>query len=194
MRSTTFSRRTAGVLAAVALVSGTASAGVAHADPSAVHVDVGGSGDATFAADSFGTGGIVDTKPAGVRSYPNWGRSVPHPIPAEIWHTSRFTDSSYTVTGLTGGTTYEVRLYFMDWYFQRTGKRVFSVVINGVEVLTNFDITGTVVALGADGQQSFGLERDFPVVVDSTGTVTIDFVRGSADQPQINAISLVPIG
>lgn len=163
----------------------------ALADPATVAIDVGGPGDATFLADSYGTGGLTDAKPATRPSLPNWSGTVTHPIPATIWHTARHLESGYTVPDLAPG-SYEVRLYFMDWYFTRPGERVFDVAVNGDKVLTDFDIIGTAVTRGADGQAAFGVERDFPVTVDSSGTVTIDLVRGSVNQPQINTIVITP--
>jgi hypothetical protein len=185
-------RRTAAVLAALALVVG--GSGVAQAEPVTVNIDVGGAGDATFAPDSFGTGGLLDTKPADAPSLPNWGNTVAHPIPAVLWHTSRYLESSYVIPGLTPGDTYEVRLYFMDWYFKsKPGKRSFDVAIDGTRVLTNFDIIAAAIARGADGGNNFGVEKDFTTVVGASGTVTIDFIRGALDQPQVNAIALVPV-
>nr|WP_042185140.1 malectin domain-containing carbohydrate-binding protein [Kibdelosporangium sp. MJ126-NF4]CEL16550.1 hypothetical protein [Kibdelosporangium sp. MJ126-NF4]CTQ90503.1 hypothetical protein [Kibdelosporangium sp. MJ126-NF4] len=64
-------------------------------------------------------------------------------------HTSRYLESNYVVTGLAPG-SYQVRLYFMDWYFQRVGERVFDVAVNGAKVLTDFDIIGYAVSRGAD--------------------------------------------
>lgn len=184
-------RRTAAVLAALALVVG--GSGVANAEPVTVNIDVGGAGDATFAPDSFGTSGLADTLPAGAPSLPNW--RVAHPIPAALWHTSRYLESSYAIPGLTPGDTYEVRLYFMDWYFKgKSGMRIFDVAIDGTKVLTNFDIIANAKALGADGANNFGLEKDFTTVVGESGTITIDFIRGAQDQPQVNAIALVPVG
>ncbi|WP_329135464.1 malectin [Streptomyces sp. NBC_01476] len=182
------------VAAALAAV-GLAGAGTAQADPVApgVSVDIGGSGDGgTFVADTYGTGGIPDTKPDSVASLPNWGPTVAHPIPAAVWNTSRFTESSYSVPGLTPGATYQLRLYFLDWYYQQAGKRVFDVAVDGATVLTDFDITGTAQARGADGQESFGVEEDFPVTVPADGTVTVDFIRGAENQPQVNALVIVP--
>lgn len=180
-------------VAALSLAPATAPSGAtaAHADPVAIQIDVGGSGDDGFLADSYVTGGLTDTKPADRTSLPNWTRGVPHPVPAGIWHSSRFLESSYTVPGLAPG-NYEVRLYFMDWYFTRVGQRVFDVAVNGAKVLPDFDIIGTAVTLGADGQAAFGIERDIPVTVDDSGTVRIDFIRGRANQPQVNAIVIAP--
>ena len=64
--------------------------------------------------------------------------------------------------------------------------------MNGTRLLADFDINGTAIAHGADGGAAFGVERDFDVVADDSGTVKIDFLRGSADQVQINAISVIP--
>ncbi|MET9223511.1 malectin domain-containing carbohydrate-binding protein [Streptomyces sp. NPDC003300] len=185
------------VAAAAALVlsmvlGGLVTAGTAHADVApGVSIDLGGAGGGDFIADT-GTGGRPDTIPAGAPSFPNWGRTVAHPIPADIWNTSRVGDSSYSIPGLTPGADYQVRLYFMDWYYTHSGQREFDVTIDGAKVLTDFDIIGTAVAAGADGQEAFGVEKDFPVTVDASGTLSLDFTRGSANQAQVNAIVVTP--
>jgi Malectin domain len=161
-------------------------------NPGGSSIDVGGAGDSSFTADTDGTGGRADTMPTGAPSFPNWGPTVAHPIPAAIWNTARVGDSEYVIPGLTPGGRYEARLYFMDWYFTHPGQREFDVAIDGAQVLTNFDIIGAAVAAGADGQEAFGVEKDFPVTIDDSGAVTIDLTRGAANQAQINAIVLVP--
>ncbi|PRY27452.1 malectin domain-containing carbohydrate-binding protein [Pseudosporangium ferrugineum] len=185
--------------AAIAVLLGALGAGLiapaaAQADlTGAVSIDVGGAGGTGFAADTYGTGGREDTKPAEAPSLPNFSRTVAHPIPADIWHTARVGDSRYVVPGLTPGATYEARLYFLDWYFTRPGQRTFDVAINGSTVLAGFDIIGAAITAGADGRNSFGVEKDFPVTVGADGTATFDFIRGAANQPQINAIALAPV-
>jgi hypothetical protein len=165
----------------------------AHADTAGgVSIDLGGAGGSGFVADSYGTGGRADALPTGAATFPNWGPTVPNPIPAAIWNTSTVGESTYTIPGLTVGATYQTRLYFMDWYFTHAGQREFNVAIDGTQVLTNFDIIGTAINKGADGQEAFGVEQDFPVTVGSTGTVTIAFTRGAANQAQVNAIAVVP--
>jgi len=186
------------VVAAVAVMLGTAFGGLAvaapaHADTaSGVSIDLGGTGGNGFIADTYGTGGGADSIPAGTASFPNWGPTVPHPIPTAVWDTSRVGESHYTVPGLTPGSVYQVRLYFLDWYFTHPGQREFDVTINGTKVLTNFDIINTADTAGADGPEAFGVEKDFPVTVGPSGTVTLDFTRDGADQPQVNAIVLAP--
>jgi Malectin domain len=176
-----------------ALLGSLMAAGVAQAATTgAVSIDLGGGGGGDFSADSYGSGGGSDTRPAGAASFPNWGRTVAHPIPAAVWDTSRVGQSEYTIPGLTPGGTYEARLYFMDWYFTHPGQREFDVAIDGAKVLTDFDIINAAVTAGADGQEAFGVEKDFPIIVNAAGTTTIDFTRNGADQPQVNAIVLVP--
>lgn len=163
-------------------------------DADGVAIDVGGAGDSAFAADAYGTGGIPDTKPAGVASLPNSVATVAHPMPAALWNTSRFTESVYTMPGLTPGVTYELRLYFMDRYLTRPGQRVFAVAVNGATVLKDFDMIGAAVTHGADDQEAFGVEKDILVTVPDSGTVTVGFVRGAANQPQVDAPALMPAG
>ncbi len=170
----------------------TAAGGAQAAISGAVSIDLGGSGGGDFIADTYGSGGGTDTMPAGAASFPNWGRTVAHPIPAAVWNTSRVGQSQYVIPGLTPGGTYEARLYFMDWYFTHPGQREFDVAIDGTRVLTNFDIINTAVTAGADGQEAFGVEKDLPITVNAAGTATFDFTRDGADQPQVNAIVLVP--
>jgi hypothetical protein len=187
--------RTAVVIAALlsTVGGGVLAAAPAYADTAGgVSIDLGGAGGGGFVADVYGAGGGADAMPAGAASFPNWGRTVAHPIPAAVWDTSRVGESHYSVPGLTVGATYQARLYFMDWYFTHAGQREFDVAINGSTVLTNFDIIGTADNAGADGQEAFGVEKDFPVTVDATGTVSFDFTRDAVDQPQVNAIVLVP--
>jgi hypothetical protein len=65
------------------------------------------------------------------------------------------------------------------------------VNINGAVALQNFDIIQAAVNAGGDGSH-LGVERDFTATADAAGTISIQFVRGTADQPLVNAIVLVP--
>ncbi|WP_329792222.1 malectin domain-containing carbohydrate-binding protein [Lentzea sp. DG1S-22] len=178
-----FTRVVAATAAAAALLLGTAQVSLA-ADP--VVVDAGGPGD-------IGVGGLVDTKPADKRSNVVFSRTVRNRIDSSLWNTSRYLESSYELTGLTAGASYELRLYFLDWYFTRPGQRIFDVDVNGQRVLSDFDIVGTAVAAGADAPlTAFGVEKDFAVTADADGKVRVGLVRGAVNQPQINAIVLVP--
>ncbi len=159
-----------------------------------VSVDLGGKvADGTFVPDTFSTGGYLETKPAAKPSLPNFAATVPHPISEDVWHTARILESTTTIPGLTPGASYELRLYFMDWYFLRIGQRVFDVRVQGKPALVDFDIRKVLNERGADGANNFGVERVLPVVADASGTVTVEFVRGKANQPLVNALTLVPV-
>jgi|SRR5579864_6122939 len=81
--------------------------------------------------------------------------------------------------------SYSLNLYFAETYFSSKGQREFNVKVNGATVLTNFDI---VAAAGAPLTANIQTFR-----VTSTGTVTIEFDHGAANNPKIDAIELVPI-
>jgi hypothetical protein len=185
------------VLAALALAyGGTFAAGVAQADTppyaNGVMIDAGGPGSAGFIADAYYTPSLTDTLPVGAASDPNFPPTVANPIPAAVWDTNRYLETAYTIPGFTPNGAYQVRLYFMDWYFTAPGQRVFDISINGTQVLTDFDIIASANAAGADGREAFGVEKDFAATADSTGTMTIDLIRGTANQPLVNAIVIVP--
>jgi hypothetical protein len=78
--------------------------------------------------------------------------NVTNPAPQEVYQSARDATTqasgvgapfSYTIPGLTAGTNYLVRLHFAETFFATKGSRVFNVSINGVQVLTNFDIFAT---------------------------------------------------
>jgi hypothetical protein len=158
-----------------------------------VSIDVGGTGDSTFAADSYGTGGRTGHQPGRGSELPELGTDGRPPDPARHLGHRPGRRLRIRYPRPDPGGSYQVCLYFMDWYYTHSGQRLFDVAINGDKVLTNFDVIATTTATGADGQEAFGVEKDFPATVDATGTVTIDFIRGSANQAQINAIAVVPV-
>jgi hypothetical protein len=187
--------RTRSAAAALGLVTAVTATGLAggttHAVDTAVHIDAGGAGDSTFTADQFFVGGAVDTNRTGSNGNITFSRTVTNPIPQNEWNTDRFLESTYTVPGLSPASSYPVRLYFLDWSWTKVGQRVFDVAVNGNRVLQNFDIIKSAVDAGGDGSR-IGVERDFTTTASPDGTVTINFVRGTADQPMVNAISIVP--
>ncbi|HXL19839.1 MAG TPA: malectin domain-containing carbohydrate-binding protein, partial [Streptosporangiaceae bacterium] len=157
-----------------------------------VSVDAGGSGDGgSFVADKYYSAGLTASNTTGSNGLITFSNTVAHPIPQADWNTYRYLENTYQVPNLTPGGVYQVRLYFLDWYFTKVGQRVFNVDINGAPVLQNFDIVQAAVNAGGDGQY-IGVEKDFTATADANGTVTVQFIRGSADQPMVNAIAVVP--
>jgi hypothetical protein len=61
---------------------------------------------------------------------------------------------------------------------------MFNVLINGKQVLTNYDI------FASAGGEFIATVESFAVTADSTGTITLQFVRGTADNPQANGIEI----
>jgi malectin (di-glucose binding ER protein) len=81
--------------------------------------------------------------------------------------------------------TYDVTLKFAETYDTEVGQRRFSVLINGTQVLSAFDIF--LAAGGADIAFDQRFAADAP-----SGTITIEFDPGDADFPKVDAIEVVP--
>jgi hypothetical protein len=167
----------------------------AFADPSnagGVSIDAGGSGDGgSFAADEYYSGGSTASNTTGSNGDIDFSPTVAHPIPQADWNTYRYLATTYTIPALVPGGDYQVRLYFLDWYFTQTGHREFNVAINGTSVLSNFDIVQAAANAGGDGTY-IGVEEDFTETADASGDITIAFSQGAENQPLVNAIAVVP--
>jgi len=106
-----------------------------------------------------------------------------------IYHSARVGDFSYDIPVKPG--MYELRLHFVESTFgpgTRTGRgessRVFSVLLGGKPLLTDFDILSDV------GGSYRAFERVFKgVSPGGDGMVHLKFLRGF-DQPTVNAIEL----
>src|SRR5262249_22576335 len=95
----------------------------------------GGATAGPFAADAFVSGGT-----AFATSNPTDTTGVSNPAPQAVYQTERFGNFTYTIPGFTPGASYTVRLHFAEIYWTNAGQRLFNVAINGVAVLTNFDV------------------------------------------------------
>jgi len=181
------------VIGAIALsLTGAARAFADPANAGGVSIAAGGSGDGgQFAADEYYSGGLTATNTSGSNGDIDFSRTVTHPIPQADWDNYRYLASTYTIPDLVPGGVYQVRLYFLDWYFTQVGQREFNVAINGTAVLSNFDVVQAAVNAGGDGDY-IGVEQDFTETADANGAVTIAFSQGSANQPMVNAIAIVP--
>jgi hypothetical protein len=108
------------------------------------------------------------------------------PAPAAVYQSGRWNSSfSYTIPGLTAGRIYAVRLHFAELTWTAAGDRVFNVAINGIPVLSNFDIFATT------GAQNQALTEQFNATANSSGQIVISFTQGSADNPEINGIEIL---
>jgi hypothetical protein len=100
-----------------------------------------------------------------------------------VYQHGRAGDFTYTIPGLTAGSTYTVPLHFAETYFSASGDREFNVAINGTTVLTNLDICGTV---GKDA----ALLETFNTTANSSGQIVIAFTLGAANQPVVMGIEI----
>jgi len=141
-----------------------------------------GGGDNSFVADEDFTGG-------GTYSVTN-AITIPGSVsataaPAAVYQSARQGASTYTIPGLTAGTSYNVRLHFAELYFSAAGSREFNVAINGTTVLTNFDIYATA------GAKYTAVVEQFSATANSSGDIVIAFTNGALDQPMINGIEVL---
>ena len=87
-----------------------------------------------------------------------------------------------------GGTNYTVRLHFAERRAIEPGQRVFDVLIDGEEVLSDFDIAATA------GGFLRGVVREFTVDANMTVTVELRKSNGAALDPLISGIEFISNG
>lgn len=112
-----------------------------------------------------------------------------NPAPAQVYQSERYGNGagfSYTIGGLTSGTSYLVRLHFAETLLTGSGTRIFSVNINGGTVeLPNFDIWS------AAGDQNKAVTREFNATANPSGQIVIDFIPGSVQNPKVNGLEIL---
>ena len=137
----------------------------------------------TFGADAFFTGGSVTTL---AETFENRVVNVFDPT---LYYTERWGPSSYNIPVPQG--RYQVVLHFAEIFFGfRTpggvGSRKFNVNLEGTRRLTEYDIFAK-----AGGARRLVKETLEVNVTD--GTLNLAFLRGSASNPTISAIEVVPL-
>ncbi len=108
------------------------------------------------------------------------GTSDPTLYQSGRWYTS----PGFTYTFSLPNGTYNVVLKFAEVYFSQKGKRAFNVALNGQQVLSNFDVLAQVAPNAA-------LDKTFSATV-SNGQLQIAFSIGTADNPMVSAIQILP--
>ena len=141
----------------------------------------GSGGSAPFAADNYyvsqGTG--ADTTGAAIAT-----AGVANAAPAAVYQGERYGGNvSYTFPGLTPGASYHVRLHFAETYWNAAGKRVFNVLINGVQVLTNYDVYALVGKNAANVQE-------FNTTADAGGRIALQFSK-VIDNAKVSGIEII---
>jgi Malectin domain len=108
---------------------------------------------------------------------------VANPAPMTVYQTARIGSFTYTIPGLTAGSNHTVRLHFAETYWSSAGSRIFSVTINGTQVLSNFDI------VAATGAKNKAIVKQFSATANSTGQIVIKFTP-SKDNALISGIEV----
>ncbi|HLG75699.1 MAG TPA: malectin domain-containing carbohydrate-binding protein, partial [Ktedonobacteraceae bacterium] len=146
-----------------------------------VAINAGGGASGSFVADSdYDQGNQYTDTSSSINT-----SGVTNAAPQAVYQTCRWNSAfSYTIPGLTAGSSYTVRLHFAELTFQSSGSRVFNVAINGNAVLSNFDIYATA------GYKK-ALVESFTATANSNGQIVIAFTQGSADNPEVNGVEVL---
>jgi len=147
--------------------------------PSSLQISAGGPASGTWVADEDFTGGATAAVTNTIST-----AGVTSPAPQSVYQHNRYGNFTYTAPGLTAGAIYTIRLHFAEEYWTTAGSRVFNVLIDGAQVLTNFDI------FAAAGGEYRAVVSQFSVTVPSSGTITIQFTTVK-DNAQVNGIEIL---
>jgi protocatechuate 3,4-dioxygenase beta subunit len=145
---------------------------------SSIAVNAGGNSSSSFLSDQDFNGGQTYTS-----SDPVDTSGVLNPAPQSVYQSVRFGNFSYTIPNLFPNTNYLVKLDFNELYQNSVGSRVFNVLINGQQVLTNFDIYKSA------GGKNKAIARQFLATSDATGKISLVFST-VVDNAMINGIEL----
>jgi ELWxxDGT repeat protein len=150
-------------------------------------VNAGGSAFSTidarnFAADVYFSGGVVTT-PTNL--------AIAGTADDFLYQTGRH-GTAFTYNFPTGSGSYDVILHFAETYYGNTapggiGSRKFHVDAEGVRRLTDYDV------FAKAGGALRARQETFRVNV-GDGTLTVAFLKGSADNPAVKAIEILPAG
>ena len=151
---------------------------VAHAAGN-VQINAGGPAVAPFSADADFTGGSTANSSKAINT-----SGVANAAPQAVYQSNRYGNFSYSVPGLTAGTSYTVNLHFAETYWTAAGQRTFNVSINGQSVLSAFDI------IAAAGGAEKAVVKQFTATADSSGKITIQFATVK-DNAQVNGIEVL---
>jgi len=165
------------------LVAALAVVAPASAADATVSINSGGSASGSFTADQYYSGGSTYTNTATVST----SLITSNPPPAAIFNTERYGASTYTIPNRTAGSSQTVTLYFAETYLTAAGQRVFSVSINGTNVLSSFDI------YAAAGGANKAIARTFTTTANSSGQVVIAFTA-QTENPKVNGITVAGTG
>jgi len=110
--------------------------------------------------------------------------------PGVYQHMRQGPSFTYAITGLLPAQPYTLRLHFAETTYGAAGQRVFNVSVRDGQgarpALTNFDI------YAAAGGGNRAVVEEVPIIADAGGQVTVAFTQGSAGQPAVSGLDVVP--
>lgn len=130
-----------------------------------VAVNCGGAASGNYVADSGFVGGATSSTAAVINT-----ALVANPAPQAVYQTERNGNFTYTESGLTANGAYKVRLQEDEFTMTAAGQRTFNVKINGVQVMTAYDI------FAATGAKNKAIALTFSTTADGTGAIAIQFI------------------
>ena len=142
-------------------------------------VNSGGSASGHFVVDANVAGGTVGA--VSTAAIDTAGMIAP--APQSVYQTERYGNMTYTFPGLISGATYKVRLHSAETYWTLVGQRRFNVLINGAQVLTNFDIIATA------GAANKAVINEFNAVA-TGGQITVQYVTVT-DNARASGIEII---
>jgi hypothetical protein len=169
-----------GTSGTTATTSFTLNVGTSGGGSTPVYIDAGGAASGSWAADEDFSGGTAFTYTNAVSTSLLSG-TVP---PQTVLQSQRYGSFTYTIPGYTSGSSHTVTLYFVENYVTGTGQREFNVLINGTQVLTNYDV------YAAAGGQFMAVQKSFTTTANSSGQIVIQFSPGAVQSPMVNGIAL----
>jgi hypothetical protein len=143
-------------------------------------INCGGSAVSPFTADQYASGGTTHSVSNTITL-----TGVTNPAPQAVYQSERYGTSTYTFPSLTPSSRYSVRLHFAELYWTASGKRVFTVAINGSTVLSSFDI------YAAAGATYKAVVREFTATADAAGQVVVKLTTVT-DNASISGIEIIP--
>jgi hypothetical protein len=111
---------------------------------------------------------------------------VANAAPMAVYQTERWGEVAYVLNNLVPGSNYTVRLHFAEVSpsVNNVADRRFNVSLNGIQVLTDFDI------LAAAGAKFRAVTREIKKQADSSGTLLVQFSRSAASEPKCSGIEV----
>ena len=147
------------------------------------NIDAGGAASGSWTADEDFSGGTALTYTNSVSTSLLSG-TIP---PQTVLQSQRYGSGSsftYTIPGYTAGSSHTVTLYFVENYVTGSGQREFNVLINGTQVLTNYDV------YAAAGGQFNAVERSFTANANSSGQFVVQFNPGAIQNPMVSGVAI----